>query len=451
MNIIIIGSGTVGAAICAQLAKEGHDITVIDNNSETLTEISNTYDVTSMLGNGADIGLLREAGAEGADILLAVTAMDEINMLCCYAAKKLGTAHTIARVRNPEYTSFMHLMREDMNLSMTINPEYAAAKEISRILRFPSADKVDTFCSGRVEIAEFTVSESSPLCNASLYDLRGKYNMKFLICGVCRGDEVYIPGGNFVIKAGDSVCVTAAEEELSKFFKTFASYRKPVKNILVSGGGRTTYYLAELLGKRLTGATVIEKNPERCRELAESCGFTVICGDATRQELLLEEGIDRADAFLALSDVDEENAIVSMYAKNMGVPRIVTMIRSLPYIDFFKDVGLESIVSPKSSTVDYILKFVRSMENTLDSEIEALHTVMDGKIEALEFTVKENIAGLTDTPLQSVKRIGNSLIACIVRDDSIIIPTGSDEIHTGDRVIVLTTGKKLNGIKEILI
>ena len=181
MNIIIIGSGTVGAAICAQLVKEGHDITVIDNNSTTLNEISNTYDVTSILGNGADINLLKAAGAENADILLAVTTMDEVNILCCYAAKKLGTQHTIARVRNPEYTSFMQLMQKDINLSMTINPEYAAAKEISRILRFPSADKIDTFCSGRVEIAEFTVAESSPLCDTSLYDLRGKYNIKFLI------------------------------------------------------------------------------------------------------------------------------------------------------------------------------------------------------------------------------------------------------------------------------
>lgn len=451
MNIIIIGSGTVGTAICAQLVKEGHDITVIDNNSVTLNEISNTYDVTSILGNGADINLLKEAGAENADILLAVTAMDEVNILCCYAAKKLGTNHTIARVRNPEYASFMQLMKKDMNLSMTINPEYAAAKEISRILRFPSADKVDTFCSGRVEIAEFTVAEDSPLCDTSLFDLRGKYNIKFLICGVCREDEIYIPGGDFVIKEGDSVCVTAAEEELTKFFKVFGSYKKSVKNIIISGGGRTTYYLAELLGHKLSQVTVIEKNKERCRELAENGKVSVIRGDATKQELLLEEGIDKADAFLALSDVDEENAIVSMYAKNVGVPRIITMIRSLSYIDFFKDVGLDSIVSPKSSTVDYILKFVRGMEEAKDSEIESLHTVMDGKIEALEFIVKESIDGLTDTPLVNINRIKNSLLACIVRDESIIIPTGSDEIKVGDRVIVLTAGTKLNSIKEILI
>lgn len=451
MKIIIIGSGTVGAAICAQLTKEGHNITVIDSDASTLTEISNTYDVTSMLGNGADIDLLREAGATSADILLAVTAMDEVNMLCCYAAKKLGTRHTIARVRNPEYTSFMKLMREDMNLSATINPEYAAAKQISRILRFPSADRVDTFCSERVEIAEFTVNKESALCDTSLFDLREKYSVKFLVCGVCRGDEVYIPDGHFVIREGDSICVTAEESELIKFFKLFGSYKKPVKNILITGGGRTTYYLAELLGKALNGATVIEKNMELCKGLTENYDISVIHGDGTHQELLLEEGLEKADAFLALSDVDEENAIVSMYAKNIGVPRIITMIRSLPYIDFFKDVGLDSIVSPKSSTVDYILKFVRGMADAKGAEIESLHTVMDGKIEALEFMVKEKIDGLTDIPLLNLKRINNSLIACIVRDDAVIIPSGNDEIRTNDRVIVLTTGVKLNNIKDILI
>ncbi len=450
MNIIIIGSGTVGAAICSQLAEAGHDITVIDNDTATLNEISNNYDVTAMLGNGADIDLLKEAGAEDADILLAVTTMDEINMLCCFAAKKLGTKHTIARVRNPEYTSFMQLMKDDINLSMTINPEYAAAKEISNILRFPSADRIDTFCSGKVELAEFTVNSDSPLCNSSLYDLRGRFNCNFLICGVCRGDNVYIPGGNFVIQAGDTVCVTASEEELIKFFKLFGAYRRPVKKVLIHGGGRTTYYLANLLGRRFNDATVIEKDLEKCRELTENHKVSVINGDGTNQALLLEEGIESADAFLALSESDEENAIVSMYAKKIGVPRIITMIKSLPYIDFFSDVGLDSIVSPRSSTVDYILKFVRGLANVKDSELESLHTVMDGRIEAIEFIIKDNIEGLTNVPLVNIRRNKNVLVACIARGNDIIIPQGRDELRAGDRVIVLTTDTKLNSIKDIL-
>lgn len=449
MKIIIVGAGAVGSAICEQLVKEGHDVTVVDNNPTSVSDISMAYDVTAVMGNSADISVLRQAGAEDADMLIAVTQMDEGNMLCCYAAKKLGTLYTAARIRNPEYTEFMELMKSDMNLSMTINPEYAVAKKIFRMLKFPTASKVDTFCEGRVEIAEFTVSENSALCNLSLLDLREKFNTTFLVCGVKRNEEVYIPSGNFVIKAGDTVCVTASDEELLKFFKIVTEARRPIKNILIFGGGRTTYYLAKMLGKLVGGTTIIEKNLEKCEELSREFNITVTHGDGTHQDLLLEEGIENADAFLALSDTDEENAIVSMYAKKLGVKRIVTMIRSLSYIDFFKDVGLDSIVSPKSSTVDYILRTVRSMADAKDSEIESLHRMMDGKIEAMEFIIKESIDGLTDIPLARVHKIKNSLIACIVRGENIIIPSGHDVIEKGDRVIVLVTGSITN-IKDIL-
>lgn len=449
MKIIVAGAGTVGSAICEQLVKEGHDVTVIDNNEASISEVSKSYDITAVMGSSVNIDVLCQAGAESADVLIAVTPMDEVNLLCCYAAKKLGTAYTAARVRNPEYTAFMDLMKTDMNLSLTINPEYAVAKKISRILKFPTASKVDTFCEGRVEIAEFTVFDSSPICNLSLLDLREKFNIKLLVCGVKRNDEVYIPSGNFIIRPGDTVCVTASEEELSKFLKIISGSRRPIKNILISGGGRTTYYLAKMLGKLIGNTTIIEKDIAKCEELSRDLGIAVTHGDATRQELLLEEGLESADAFLALSDTDEENAIVSMYAKKLGVNRIITMIRSLPYIDFFHDVGIDSIVSPKSSTVDYILRLVRGMANAKDSEIESIHRMMDGEIEAVEFIIKEKIDGLTDTPLMKIKRIKNSLIACIVRGENVIIPSGHDVIEKGDRVIVLVTGS-IKNIKDIL-
>ena len=449
MKIIVAGAGTVGSAICEQLVKEGHDVTVIDNHESSISEVSKSYDITAVMGSSVNIDVLRQAGAESADVLIAVTPMDEVNLLCCYAAKKLGTAYTAARVRNPEYTAFMDLMKTDMNLSLTINPEYAVAKKISRILKFPTASKVDTFCEGRVEIAEFTVSDSSPICNLSLLDLREKFNIKLLVCGVKRNDEVYIPSGNFIIRPGDTVCVTASEEELGKFLKIISGSRRPIKNIIISGGGRTTYYLAKMLGKLIGNTTIIEKDIAKCEELSRDLGIAVTHGDATRQELLLEEGLESADAFLALSDTDEENAIVSMYAKKLGVNRIITMIRSLPYIDFFHDVGIDSIVSPKSSTVDYILRLVRGMANAKDSEIESIHRMMDGEIEAVEFIIKEKIDGLTDTPLMKIKRIKNSLIACIVRGENVIIPSGHDVIEKGDRVIVLVTGS-IKNIKDIL-
>ena len=449
MNIIIIGCGTVGADICRHLVREGHNVTVIDNDQKSITEITNTCDVTAHVGSGADIDLLRDAGAEEADLLIAVTAMDEMNILSCYAAKKLGTEQTVARVRNPEYAAFMNLMKTDMNLSMTINPEYATAKEIAKILKFPAATKVDTFCEGRVEMAEFTISHDSPLCNVSLFGLREKFNIKFLVCGVLRDDEVFIPSGNFILREGDTLSVTAPDSDLVQFFKLAGDKRREAKNVLIAGGGRTTYYLAKLLGRSVSGVTIIERDIAKCEALSSEYNIAVTHGDLTKQDLLLEEGLEKCDAFLALSDVDEENAIVSMYAKKVGVPRIVTMIRSLPYIDFFRDAGLDSIVSPKSSTVDYILRFVRSMAGAKDSEIESLHTVLDGKIEALEFNIKEHIEGLTDIPLMDISRIKNSLIACIERNGEIIIPSGHDKIVVGDSVIILVTGS-INNIKDIL-
>ena len=449
MEIIVVGAGAVGSAICEQLVKEGHDVTVVDSDPASIAQISSAYDVNAVMGSSTDVEVLRQAGAQTADMLIAVTQMDEMNILCCYAAKKLGTAHTAARIRNPEYGAFMDLMKADMNLSLKINPEYAVAKKISRMLKFPTATKIDTFCDGRVEMAEFTVSEDSPLVNLTLLDVREKFNINFLVCGVKRGDKAYIPSGKFVIKEGDTVCVTASEEELAKFFKLVTKKRKPVKNILIFGGGRTTYYLSKILGKQLGSTTIIEKDLARCEELSRDLGVAVTHGDGTRQELLLEEGIDKADAFLALSDIDEENAIVSMYAKKIGVKSIITMIRSLPYVDFFRDVGIDSIVSPKSSTVDYILRFVRGMADAADSEIESLHRMMDGSIEAVEFIIKDYIDGLTDRPISKIKRTKSSLIAVIVRGDSIIFPTGNDIITKGDRLVVLVTGS-INNVKDIL-
>lgn len=450
MNIIVMGSGTVGSAICAQLAPEGHNITVIDRDEAALTELSNTCDVAGVVGNGADVSVLRKAGADKADLLIAVASEDEINILCCAAAKKLGTAHTVARVRNPEYSGLMQLMQSDMNLTLTINPELAAAKEIYRMLRFPSAAKIETFCRGRAELAEFAVTGDSPLCGVSLYDLRGKLNVRFLVCAVLRGGDAIIPSGDFQIEEGDIICVTAPEDQITPFFKATGMYRQPVHDVLIVGGGRTTYYLEDLLRRGKIRSTVIEKDRELCRGLAEQYGCTVICDNGTKQDLLLEEGLERTDAFLALSDVDEENAIISMYAKTRSVKKTVTMISTMSYVDFFKGVGLESIVSPKSSTATYILRYVRSMVNTDDSEIEALHRLMNGRVEALEFSVNEEIKGVTGIPLKDLHPRAGILIACIEHDGEIVIPSGADKIEPGDHVILITTGGKLNNVKDII-
>ena len=450
MKIVIIGGGTVGFAICAQLAGEGHDITVVDQSFAVLTEISNEYDVFGVVGNGAEVPVLRKAGAEKADLLIAVTPGDELNILACAAARKLGTKNTIARVRNPEYSELMQLMKNEMNLSLTINPEFAAAKEIYRMLRFPAAAKIDTLCRGRMDVAEFTLSPDSPLCGSTLNELRSRLNIRFLVCSVLRGKEVHIPSGFFTLEAGDVICVTAPDEEITRFFKAVGAYKNPVKNVLIVGGGRTTYYLEQLMQRSKISSTVIEPNEALCRELAEQYSCTVICDNGTKQELLLEEGLEKTDAFLALGSSDEENAIVSMYARTKTQRKIITRINAMDYAELFKSMGLESIVSPQSSTASSILRFVRSMANAQGSEIESLHRFMEDKVEALEFAVKQSIDGLTDIPLKELTLRKGVLIAGIVRKDKVLIPGGNDSICAGDTVMIIAIEGQMKDIKDIL-
>lgn len=450
MKIIIAGAGSVGSAICRELVAEGHAITVLDRSEGAISELSNQYDVTGVVGVCTDLVALREAGAERADLLIAITDSDEINLLCCFAARKLGVKHTAARVRNPEYASLTELTSADMGLGLVINPELYAARTISRVLRLPSATRVDTFCDGRVETIELTVSEDSPIAGKSLYKLREELGVSFLICGIKRDGEVFIPNGSTEILHKDIICVTTAVDDTVKFLKATKSYKRPVKNLMILGGGRTTYYLCDLLRRTKTDITVIEKDSEVCRGLSLDHGVTVINGDGMRQELLIEEGIERADAFISLSSVDEENAISSMFAANMNVPVVITMISSLSYVSFFERAGLDNIVSPKHSTVGQILKFVRGMAYSRGSEIRAIHHMMAGALESLEFNVTEPIEGVTDIPIKDIVRRDDVLIACIVRGKEIIIPSGIDSILVGDSVIVVAKGTTLNSIKDIL-
>ena len=450
MKIVIIGSGTVGGAICAQLAGEHHDITVVDTDQASIAQLADAQDVYGVVGNGADISVLQKAGADKADLLIAVTPGDELNLLCCAAARKLGAKHSVARVRNPEYTELMRLLKSEMNLSRAINPELSAAKEIYRSLRFPAAAKVETFYHGRVELAEFTLPEDSAICGKSLIELRNDLSMRFLICAVERGDEVFVPSGHFVLQAGDVLCVTAPEEEITHFFKEVGAFQTPVRNILVAGGGRISYYLLELLRKTRIRATVIEEDPALCRELAEQCSCTVINSDAAEQEVLLEQGLAETDAYLALSSQDEENVITSMYAKNLGVEKVITLIRKRDHTEIYKTAGLQTIVSPKNSTAAYLLRYVRALANVRGSEIESLYKIMGGKVEAIEFLVKEELPGLTGIMLKDLQLCKDVLIACIVHKEQIIIPSGADVIENGDTVIVIAKGGQLKGIKDIV-
>ncbi|MBP5231677.1 MAG: Trk system potassium transporter TrkA [Clostridia bacterium] len=452
MEIVIIGAGTVGSAVCRELAQEGHSITAVDSDEKVVTGLTNTYDVFGVVGSAAEISTLRKANAESADLLLAITSSDEINLLVCTAGRKLGARHSVARIRNPEYTEMMQLLRTDMNLSMTINPEMSAAKEIYRSLRFPSAAKVNLFCRGRLEVAELTLGEDSPVCGETLNDLRARLNLRFLICAVLRNGETFVPNGHFRMEAGDTICVAAPEDCTTDFFKAIGAYKQPVRDILIAGGGRVTYYLLTMLGKSKIHAKVIEKDEAVCRELAsEFPNCTVICEDGSNQDLLLEEGLERTDAFLTLSPVDEENVLASLYAKTCGVPKVITMIQKLNQSEFLKKAGLETIVSPRQSTAAQILRFVRAMANARGSEIEALHRIMDGQIEAIEFRIKEEIEGITGIPLKDMKLKKDTLIACIMHRDKVLIPSGSDKIEKGDTVIVMTKVGQTKDIRDLLL
>lgn len=450
MRIIIVGAGTVGTVICTRLARESHNITLIDHNVAALNDMNNKFDVIGVEGNGASVSTLRKAGADKADLLIAVTNQDELNILCCASAKKLGTKHTIARVRNPEYTELMQMIKSDLNLSLTINPELAVAKEISRMLRFPFATKIDTCYHGRVELAEFVIGEGSPLCGMTLAQLHTKLDLRFVICGVLRNGNAYIPKGDFILAAGDQVCLTAHDEEMVNFFKAIGAYKHPVKDVLIVGGGRMTYYLLNHLQKTKIRATVIEPDKQRCRELAEKFNCNVIREDGTNQSVLREEGINNADAFLALSSEDEENAIVSLYAKSQGTKKIITLISAMQYVELFKSMGLDGIVSPKYSTSNEILRYVRSLAVTKDIEIESLHKLMDENFEALECVIKEPVEGITGIPLKNLKLRRDVLIASIVHKDKIVIPSGNDKMESGDTVILFTSGVEINDIKDIL-
>ncbi len=450
MDIIVVGVGKVGSAICEQLTSQGHDIVALDRSPEVLKSLANKLDIMTVVGDGVNISALREAGANKADLLVAVSADDDTNLLCCAAAKVMGTKNTIARVRNPEYAETLKLMKDELGLSASINPELAAAKEISRILRFPSATKVDSFSRGRIELAEFTVSEGSPLAEKNLIQLRNEMKTKFLVCGVNRDGKVCIPAGDFVIKEGDTVNVTVSESDVTRFFKAAKIYRKGIKSVLIVGGSRLTYYLLELIEHTKISVKVIEKSMKRCRELAERFpDVTVINGDGSNPDLLLQEGIEYTDAFLSLADIDEENAINSMFAASKNVHKVITNINKMSYIDFYRKAGIESIVSPKYSTTSYILKFVKAMESSSDSQIEKLYKIMDGKAEALEFIIKED-SEVTDVPLFKLQLKKNIIIACIVRGENVITPSGGDVIKKGDTVIVVTTDERINDIKDIL-
>jgi len=450
MKIIIVGCGKVGLTLSEQLNQEGHDITVIDKDGKKLRSVTDLIDVMGVEGNGAMYQVQTEAGVQEADLLIATTESDELNMLCCLMAKKAGNCNTIARIRNPEYRAEIRYLQEELNLSMAINPELAAATEIARLLKFPSAIKIDTFAKGRVELMKFIVPEQSVLHNRKVFEVVTKLKCNVLICAVERGSDVTIPSGNFQLKSGDKLSFIAAPEDATSFFRRVGVEKNTIRSALLIGGGKITYYLAKMLEHTNIQLKIIEQNYERCLELSNSLPKAIIInGDASNQQLLLEEGIRQTDAFASLTGFDEENIMLTLYATTMTKAKLITKINRIAFEDAISHLNLGSIIYPKLLIADRIVRYVRAMQNSLGSNVETLYKIVANKVEALEFRV-ENDAPLIGITLEELRFKDNLLIACINRQGTIITPRGKDTIKEGDTVVVVTTHSGLKDLKDVL-
>ena len=450
MRIIIVGCGKIGLSIIKQLLIEKHDITVIDKNAEVINDITNNYDVMGLVGNGASYSVQKEAGVDRTNLLIAVTGSDEINLLCCLFAKKAGNCNTIARVRDPLYSKEIQYIKDELGLSMIINPEYAAAVEISRLLRFPSADKIDTFAKGRVELLNLVITEDSPFVNKTLIDVAKRVLSDILICTVERGDDIFIPNGAFILRANDKITIVASAVNSREFFTKIGYDTHQVKDTMIIGGGTMTYYLAELLLKMGIKVKIVEVNRDKCETLSENLPrATIINGDATNQEILIEEGINGCDSFVSLTGIDETNIILSLFAKTRTSGKIVTKIDRISFDDIINTFNVGSLIYPDKIAADYIVSYVRAMQNSIGSNVETLIKLNGGRVEALEFKILKG-SPVIGIPLMQLNLKRDILIGCINRRGTIIIPKGQNTIEEGDTVIVVTTKSGLSDIKDIL-
>ena len=451
MNIIIAGCGKVGQKIAENLhAERIHNITVIDVRPGIVQDLINQYDIMGVVGSVINTDIMNEAGIGNADILIAVSGSDELNMLACLLAKKLGKCQTIARVRKPDYAKVLKLFREELSLALVINPEQAAASEIARSLRIPSAIQIDTFAKSRVEIFKFFVPDNSVLDNLKVQDIVAKLNCDVLVCGVERGEETFIPGGNFVIKSGDLLSILTPIQGEAQFFKKIGLKSDAVKDTMIVGGGDTAYYLASKLCDGGVKVKIIEKDEKRCEELCHLLPkATIINGDGTDNRLLFEEGIETADSFVSLTNIDEENVLLSLYAKSITKGKVVTKINRIAYDQVIDQMDLGTTVYPKNITTENIIKFVRAKNNSVGSNIESMHFILDGKAEALEFRIKEN-SPVLGTTIDKLNLKDNLLIACINRNNKVKIPRGSDKFMVGDTVIIVTLRSGFDDIGDIL-
>ena len=453
MKIIIVGCGKVGETLAAELNETGNSIVVVDKNPAKVKNIANRYDLMGVIGNGATRATQKEAGVDTADLLIAVTGSDELNLLCCVMAKKAGNCQTIARVKDPEYASDAPYLKDELGLAMVINPEFAAAREISRVLNFPTATKIEMFSKGRIELLQFKLHEDSPLVGMSVKEASAKLKLGVLFCAVEReGDgDPLIPNGDLVFEERDLVSIVSEPRAALDFFKKIKYKHQPVKNAIILGAKTTTHYLLELLSKTGISVKVIDKSPELCDELAmQFDNAIVINADPSDEDLLRAEGMATADAFVTLTGLDEENIILSLLAKKEGARKIITKINRAEYADVVKGLELDSIVYPKNITADMILRFVRATKNKRGSTMKNLYSLAKGKIEAVEFEVYDT-SPVIGVPLSKMELRPGVLIAAIMRGKNTIIPRGDTVIERGDSMLIVTKALAITDVSDILI
>ena len=439
MKIIVLGAGKVGKTLIKHMSNEDHDIIVVDQNATKVEEVVNQFDVIGVVGNGASYDILMEAGAQDANLIICVTASDELNILAGLMAKKMGTRHTIARVRNPDYSSQRDFMRNQLGFSMIVNPELEAASEIRRVLSFPSAVKVDTFSRGKVELAEFFVEEHSRLNGVELSQLHKITKTNILVCAVSHNEDVIIPDGNYVIKPGDHLYITGTHRDLSRFCLDIGVITTRIKNVIIVGGGKIAYYLSKQLSTQGIKVKIIEKDKNRCQVLAEKLPYvTIIHGDGSDDELLNEEGIENTDAVLALTGLDEENIVLSLSAKSLYHKKTIAKVTRMNYAGLSDVLKVDSIVAPKKIVASQIIRYVRAkMNKDNDSSVKTLYKIVDGEVEAIEFKVTEQFKYLHKT-LNEMKIKEHVLVAAIIRENEVIVPKGNTTMELNDYVIIVS-------------
>lgn len=449
MKLVVIGAGKVGETLVENLIKEEHDVVVVDVNHEKVSEMVNRYDAQGVLGSGLDRESLLNAEVDTADFVIASTSRDEMNILCCVLAKKLGAKHTIARVRDPEYFQGMENVREELDVDFFFNPELQSAVEIAEVLKFPSAIKVESFAGGKVSMVELEISNDNPLAGKSLMQISKEYGGRVLFAIVTRGEETIIPRGDFVILSGDVVSVIGEDREIALFSKKLKMFKPKAKSVFIVGGGKIAYYLAEKLISEGVSVKIIENDKNRAENLSKDLSAaTVILGDGTEHEILDEESIKESDACVTLTGMDEENVVISLYAQSRGVGKVITKVDRPSILKMTNRLGLDSVVSPRICIANHILRFVRAHKAEAGAGINTLYKLHD-KVEALEFTVDESFSG-EGIPLKELQIKRNILLGGIVRGEEYILPNGESKMLKGDKVIVVAPAQGINKLSEIL-